>query len=252
MEAQMKRMVRHVAASIAIALAFAAVGVHAETNSCAKGTCSCKAASVGTADASQVEIDVRFVEAGRAALDAVGYFDPGDVDAAVLQERLLSRKDVKQRETLRVLARLGEKGVAKRVTEYIYPTEYRVRLKPKAGVEPEKFKMREVGVTVQAETTFIDVEDQFALKFDAEIVDEPEWVSCGTVKAYEDDVAKHDVSMEQPIFQAVRFGADAKVRLGRSYVFGGMATLRKGNEDKVVLAFVTLDRVSPAPSANGE
>ena len=252
MKTQVKRMAHCVAVSITIALVFAAAGVHAETNSCAKGMCSCKAASVVVAEASQVEIDVRFVEAGRAALDAVGYFGPGDVDAAVLQERLLSRKDVKQRETLRILARLGEKGVAKRVTEYIYPTEYRVRLKPKAEVEPEKFTMREVGVTVQAEATLIDVEDQFALKFDAEIVDEPEWVGCGVVKAYEDDVAKHDVSMEQPIFRAVRFGADAKVQLGRSYVFGGMSDLRKGDENKVVLAFVKVDRIRPAPSANGE
>lgn len=90
------------------------------------------------------------------------------------------------------------------------------------------------------------------MKFDAEIVDEPEWVSCGVVKAYEDDVAKHDVSMGQPIFQSVRFGADAKVRLDRSYVFGGMATFRRGNEDKVVLAFVKVDHVRPAPSATRE
>jgi len=243
------RMNRSFAASVAVALAFAAVGVRAGTNICANGSCGCSASSVGTSDPSQFEIDVRFVEAGRAALEAVGYFGPDEVEASVLEERLLARNDVKQRETLSVHARLGEKGVAKRVTEYIYPTEYRVRQRPKAGVEPEKFEMREVGVTVRAETTFVDVADQYALKFDAEVVDEPEWVNCGVVKAYEDEDSKHDVPMEQPIFQAVRFGADAKVRLGCTSVFSGMASSRKGKEAKSVLAFVKVNRVRPELAA---
>jgi len=246
------RATRRLAVSLAIITAFAAIVAHAETNSCAKGTCSCKAASVVAADASLFEIDVSIVEAGRAALDAAGYFGTNDVDAAVLHERLLSRKDAKQRETLRVIAHLGEKDVAKRVTEYIYPSEYRVRLKPKTEVDPEKFEMREVGVTVHAETNLIDAEDLFALKFDAEIVDEPEWVSCGIVKAYEDEASKHNVPMEQPIFHAVRFGADVKVSLGRSYVFSGMAASRKGNDDKIILAFVKVNRFHPMPSTNKE
>ena len=40
-----------------------------------------------------VEIDTRFVETGRTALEAVGYFDTNRVDAAVLQERLMARPD---------------------------------------------------------------------------------------------------------------------------------------------------------------
>jgi len=252
MKTQKKQMAHCVAAAVAIAFAFAAAGAHAETNTCATGTCACRAASAGADGAGQFTTNVRIVEAGREALAAAGYFDPKGVDADALQERLLSRKDVRQREALQVLARLGEKGVAKRVTEYIYPTEYRVRQKPKAGVEPDKFEMREVGVTVHAEAALVDAEDMFALKFDAEIVDEPEWVKCGFVKAYEEGAEKREVAMEQPVFQAVRFGADAKVKLGSTSVFCGAGAMRKGSEDKVVLAFVKVDRVSPAQVASRE
>ena len=196
-------------------------------------------------------MDVCFVEAGRDALAESGYFELNGVDADVLRGRLLARKDVKQRETLQVVARLGEKGSAKRVEEYIYPTEYRLRLDSGSGVEFDKYKMREVGATVQAETALTDVEGQISVKFDAELVDAPEWVSRGVLKA-DGDGARSDVALEQPIFPAVRFGADAKVKLGHTSVFGGVAAPLKGGADKVVLAFVKVDRVRPAQIASAK
>lgn len=58
-------------------------------------------------DAVNIAIDVRFVETGRAALDAVGYFDTNRVDAAVLQERLLARGDVKLLDSVSAVTRPG-------------------------------------------------------------------------------------------------------------------------------------------------
>ena len=71
-----------------------------------------------------VEIDTRFVETGRAALEAVGYFDTNRVDAAVLQERLMERQDAKLLESVRVVTRPGEEVVGKHVKEIIYPTDF--------------------------------------------------------------------------------------------------------------------------------
>ena len=42
-----------------------------------------------------VEVDVKFVEAGRSALSAVGYFDGARTNAAIMLEKLLRRDDVK-------------------------------------------------------------------------------------------------------------------------------------------------------------
>ena len=240
---------RRIAASFAIATVFAAIGVKAATNSCVNGACNCKTAPGEMTDTGPFKVDVCFVEAGGDALAAAGYFAADRVDAAALQERLLARSDVEPGETLCVVARLGEAGESKRITEYIYPTEYNVRTKPCTGIECVKYVMREVGVAVHAETALTDVEGQLALKFDAEIVDEPEWISCGVIKADGANGAKEAVSVEQPIFPAVRFGADAKVRVGGTCVFGGVAASRKGDENKFVLAFVKVDRVLPAPMA---
>ena len=104
-----------------------------------------------------VEIDTRFVETGRAALEAVGYFDTNRVDAAVLQERLMARPDAKLLESVRVVTRPGEEAVVKHVKEIIYPTDFDVQLKHNitsstnaaallfATVEPQYFTMREIG-----------------------------------------------------------------------------------------------------------
>ena len=81
----------------------------------------------------QIELDVRFVSAGRAALEAVGYFDTNRVDAAVLQERLMARDDVKLLEAPRIVTRPGEDAVVKHVKEIIYPTDYDVQLNHNAA-----------------------------------------------------------------------------------------------------------------------
>ena len=207
-----------------------------------------------------VEIDTRFVETGRAALEAVGYFDTNRVDAAVLQERLMERQDAKLLESVRVVTRPGEEVVGKHVKEIIYPTDFGVQLKHNiasstnaaallsATVEPQSFTMREIGSIVQVTPTVSDTADLIDLEFRADLVGEPEWKNYGA-KAKWEGAATYDLAMEQPLIP-VRASVDTKVsvRPGRTLVFGGATDSRRANEDKFVLVFVTARLVDCADS----
>ena len=209
-----------------------------------------------------VEIDTRFVETGRAALETVGYFDTNRVDAAVLQERLMARQDAKLLESVRVVTRPGEDAVGRQVVEYIYPTDYDLQLpRLPAGcvalpcndavpgtnscqcvlgaLEPQSFTMREVGPIVQVTPVLTDDGSLIDLWINAQLVGEPEWKDYGA-KAKWEGATTYDLSMEQPFFP-VRASVDTKVsvRPDQTLVFGGVTDSRRANEDKFVLVFVT-------------
>ena len=210
-----------------------------------------------------VEIDTRFVEAGRAALEAVGYFDTNRVDAAVLQERLMERQDAKLLESVRVVTRPGEEVVGKHVKEIIYPTDFDVQLKHNiasstntaallsATVEPQSFTMREVGPIVQVTPELTDDGSLIDLWINAQLVGKPEWKDYGA-KAKWEGASTHDLAMEQPLIP-VRASVDTKVsvRPGRTLVFGGVTDSRRANEDKFVLVFVTARLVDCADGEYG-
>ena len=210
-----------------------------------------------------VEIDTRFVETGRAALEAVGYFDTNRVDAAVLQERLMERQDAKLLESVRVVTRPGEEVVGKHVKEIIYPTDFGVQLKHNiasstnaaallsATVEPQSFTMREIGSIVEVTPTVSDTADLIDLEFRVDLVGEPEWKDYGA-KAKWEGAATYDLAMEQPLIP-VRASVDTQVsvRPGRTLVFGGVTDSRRTNEDKFVLVFVTARLVDCADDEYG-
>ena len=77
------------------------------------------------------------------------------------------------------------------------------------------------------------------------LVGEPEWKDYGA-KAKWKGAATYDLAMEQPFFP-VRASTDTKVsmRPGATYVFGGGADRRKGDEDKFVFIFVTPRLIDP-------
>jgi type II secretory pathway component GspD/PulD (secretin) len=200
-------------------------------------------------DVAQIELDVRFVSAGRAALEAVGYFDTNRVDAAVLQERLMARDDVKLLEAPRIVTRPGEDAVVKHVKEIIYPTDYDVQLNHNAAaltnaaalfatVEPQAFTMRTIGSIVQVTPTLTDDWELIDLELNVQLVGEPEWKDYGA-KAKGEGAATYDLPMEQPFIPV--FSADTKVsiRPGRTIVLGGVTDSRRKNEDNFTLAFVT-------------
>ena len=210
-----------------------------------------------------VEIDTRFVETGRAALEAVGYFDTNRVDAAVLQERLMERQDAKLLESVRVVTRPGEEVVGKHVKEIIYPTDFGVQLKHNiasstnaaallsATVEPQSFTMREIGSIVQVTPTVSDTADLIDLELNVHLSSEPEWKDYGA-KAKWEGAATYDLAMEQPLIP-VRASVDTQVsvRPGRTLVFGGVTDSRRANEDKFVLVFVTARLVDCADGEYG-
>ena len=200
-------------------------------------------------DIKLIELDVRFVSAGRAALEAVGYFDTNRVDAAVLQERLMARDDVSLLESPRAVTRPGEETVVKHVKEIVYPTDYDVQLNHNAAavtnavelfaaVEPQAFTMREVGSIVHVTSILADDCEMIDLELEVQLVGEPEWKDYGA-KAKWEGAATYDLAMEQPFIPV--FSADTKVsiRPGRTIVLGGVTDSRRKNEDNFTLAFVT-------------
>ena len=200
-------------------------------------------------DIKLIELDVRFVAAGRAALEAVGYFDTNRVDAAVLQERLMARDDVKLLEAPRVITRPGEEAVVKHVKEIVYPTDYDVQLNHNAttatnsvelfaAVEPQAFTMREVGSIVHVTPTLTEDCEFIDLELDVQLVGEPEWKDYGA-KAKWEGAKTYDLTMEQPFIPV--FSGDTKVSIcpGRTIVLGGVTDSRRKNEDNFTLAFVT-------------
>ena len=208
-----------------------------------------------------VEIDTLFVETGRAALEAVGYFDTNRVDAAILRERLMARQDAKLLESLRVVTRPGDEVVGKHVKEIVYPTDFDVQLSHNvasptntasllsATVEPQMFKMREVGAIVDVTPTVMDWAALIDLGLRVDLAGEPEWKDYGA-KAKWGGAATYDLAMEQPLIP-VRASVDTRVsvRPGRTLVFGGVTDSRKANEDKFVLVFATARLVDRAGGA---
>jgi hypothetical protein len=201
------------------------------------------------------------MSADRKTLSEVGYFGRGRVNAAVLRDRLMAQDGAKLLESPRLVTRPGEETVCKGVMEYIYPTDYYVNHAVSsqtdgsntvygvdsagAAAEPQSFTMRETGTIVQitpsltADGNFIDIELYTYL------VGEPEWKDYGA-KAKWKGAATYDLAMEQPFFP-VRASTDTKVsmRPGATYVFGGGADRRKGDEDKFVFIFVTPRLIDP-------
>ena len=208
-----------------------------------------------------IEFDIRYMSADRKTLSEVGYFGRGRVNAAVLRDRLMAQDGAKLLESPRLVTRPGEETVCKGVMEYIYPTDYYVNHAVSsqtdgsntvygvdsagAAAEPQSFTMRETGTIVQitpsltADGNFIDID------LNTQLVGEPEWKDYGA-KAKWKGMATYDLPMEPPFFP-VRATTDAKVsmRPGATYVFGGGADRRKGDEDKFVFIFVTPRLIDP-------
>ena len=75
----------------------------------------------------KITVNARFVEADHKALEAVGLDSMKRIDDAdAIFEQLKKRDDVRLLEAFRQNAKNGQECVLKRVTEYIYPTEFNV------------------------------------------------------------------------------------------------------------------------------
>lgn len=201
----------------------------------------------------RVELDVRYLEAGREALMAAGYFGAERVDAATLQERLMARNDVTLASAPRIMAQSGNETIVKGVVEYYYPCDFDVqgiwsssdsaemdwtkRVAAAAAVEPQSFTMREVG-TLLVFTPWLNGDETIDVSLDTQFIGEPDWKDYG-VKAKWDGAASYDLPMAAPFFPVASAEAKVSVKPGTTILFGGGANRRQGSEDKFMLIFVT-------------
>ena len=195
-----------------------------------------------------VELDCRFVEAGREALAAAGYFATNRVDGATLLSRLMAHDGVKVLAAPRMIGRNGEEIISKHVKRIRYPQDYdvlidegtsnTVRRTSAVAVEPQNFEEREVGVTVVATPTILE-DGNVRVHLEAKLVDEPEWKDFG-VKAAWEGAASYDLVMEQPMFpERLSLDAYLSLNLGETVVIGGVTDSREKNEGRFVFLFVT-------------
>ena len=195
-----------------------------------------------------VELDCRFVEAGREALAAAGYFATNRVDGATLLSRLMAHDGVKVLAAPRMIGRNGDEISAKHVKRIRYPEGYdvvidegmsnAVRRTSAVAVEPQNFEEREVGVTVVATPTILK-DGNVRVHLEAKLVDEPEWKDFG-VKAAWEGAASYDLVMEQPMFpERLSLDTYLSLDLGETVVVGGVTDSREKNEGRFVFLFVT-------------
>ena len=212
-----------------------------------------------------LECDVRLVGAGREALKAVGFEDSSHVsDAAALCKKLLDRDDVDLIDSSHVVVRSGAEYVTKAVTEYIYPTDFDLKIESPvstnsqstaftnslhsqncvlSAVEPTKFTMREVGSIVQMTPTLTLDCRLVDLELIVQFVSDPIWKDYG-VKAPLATPSRYDLPMEQPFFPVRSVDVRTTVKPGRTMVFVGGGLSQKESGNKTLLVFVTVNGVT--------
>ena len=199
-----------------------------------------------------VEVDVKFVEAGRSALSAVGYFDGARTNAAIMLEKLLRRGDVKLLHATRGVAKFGEESVFKSVTEYYYPRLYDVEFIGKslqctnqgssvsAVASPNDFLQEEFGALIDVTVDDLCDKKKLFVHLRAYLRDRPEWKDFA-FKTHRQRGLDSDFKMELP-FTPLRLQIDSEfsVHSGETVVLGGLTDAHDKKRDVLVLMFATM------------
>ena len=199
-----------------------------------------------------VEVDVKFVEAGRSALSAVGYFDGARTNAAIMLEKLLRRGDVKLLHATRGVAKFGEESVFKSVTEYYYPRLYDVEFIGKslqctnqgssvsAVASPNDFLQEEFGALIDVTVDDLCDKKKLFVQLRAYLRDRPEWKDFA-FKTHRQRGLDSDFKMELP-FTPLRLQIDSEfsVHSGETVVLGGLTDAHDKKRDVLVLMFATM------------
>ena len=199
-----------------------------------------------------VEVDVKFVEAGRSALSAVGYFDGARTNAAIMLEKLLSRGDVKLLHATRGVAKFGEQSVYKSVTEYYYPRCYDVEFIGKslqctnqgssvsAVASPNNFHQEEFGAIVDVMVDETADRKMLYVEMRAYLRDSPEWKDFA-FKARRQRGSDADFKVELPITPLrLEIESGLLVQSGETVVLGGLTDAHDKKRDVHVLIFATM------------
>ena len=184
-----------------------------------------------------VELDCRFVEAGREALAAAGYFATNRVDGAALLSRLMARDDVTVLEAPRVAVIDNCEATVKGLMLYRYPQDFNVMIG--TGAEPQNFEEHEVGTMLTVTPTLTMTSEKFIdLAVNLRLAGTPEWKNYGADARWE-KAETYDLKMEQPFFrERVNIDNHINVKPGTTVLLGGGADAPDGR-GKAVLVFVT-------------
>ncbi|MBR1921822.1 MAG: hypothetical protein IJ829_07480, partial [Kiritimatiellae bacterium] len=211
-----------------------------------------------------IEVSARFVEASRAALEEVGWFDFGRKDAAALYRRLVRTPGAKVVSSPSVTTREGEEAVGKNVRELIYPTDFDVLTGPLvygpgtndwrtidvgvAAVEPQSFTMREVGTILNATPTscrgMIDLQGVSVQR-----VGEPAWNDFGVMLPWPKDPKEYALPQKQPAFPVQDLSLELSLVDGETVVFGGATDGTAKGADTFTLIFLTARRLTTGGQA---
>jgi len=190
----------------------------------------------------------------------------GNADLSMILHMLSQRSDTDLLSAPKVVTKSGQEAIMKVVTEYIYPTEFKVQeIDASSGggvsgsstvvavpfmVEPQNFKTRDVGVILQVVPEVSAEGQMINLMLKPRVVSEPVWKNYGskipqaTVRSVWDtvtgtfmpkqDVEYVDLPMEQPFFHVRSVETALSVYNGATVVMGGLITEdRKTMEDKI-------------------
>lgn len=150
----------------------------------------------------------------------------------------------------KVVTKSGYEATMKVVTEYIYPTEFRVEIiessvssgstttdSPIGGlVEPGGFQMREVGVILQVMAEVSTEGQMINLLMTPQVVSDPTWENYGSEFYDPDSETVVRLPMRQPIFKVRSVDTSISIYNGATVVLGGMITEERTEvDDKIPL-----------------
>ena len=197
---------------------------------------------------SQVQIDVRIIEVD--ADNDVVFSIPFTNEQ--LLENLKTRKNIEVLSTQRLTTHTGESASIRSVTEYIYPSEFKIDVISSDlsyYIVPASFVTREVGVIINITPEFRYVEStnptniialangniiyfpidsvdfesmaKIVIQASIQIVDEPDWKDYGAMLA--DNIGKaHIFPTDQPFFPVREINTRFNMPNGSTIVLGGM------------------------------
>ncbi len=127
----------------------------------------------------------------------------------------------------------GQEAIAKGVTEYIYPTEFKIKtaLTPSGSVdvtEPQDFEMREAGNILQVVPEVMNGGRAISLLINPQLVSSPDWKQYGNGK---------NLNMQQPFFPSYSISTQVTIENGETVLLGGGMNNEAG--DKTVYVFLT-------------
>jgi type II secretory pathway component GspD/PulD (secretin) len=192
----------------------------------------------------QVEIEVHFVQFDLTDIEELA--KQGIINTSSLKE-LWDKGKGRLLFAPKVVTEAGEEATVKGVTEYIYPTEFKVTpimssttsaypVVLGAVAEPGSFETREVGIIMSVLPDVSIERNLICLIMTPEVVDEPAWKDYGARYKDSSDSEQH-LPMEQPFFHTHMVSTSVSMKNGATVMLGGGMAGR--DPSKVVYAFVT-------------